>query len=47
MSNIELLRKICPPEGIDAPMMKVDAVKRGTFDRQIPIAVRSHGGTGI
>lgn len=21
--------KICPPEGIDAPMMKVDAVKRG------------------
>nr|VUD28498.1 lactate dehydrogenase [Raoultella sp. NCTC 9187] len=22
-------------------MMKVDAVKRGTFDRQIPIAVRS------
>jgi len=33
--------KICPPEGIDAPMMQVDAVKRGTFDRQIPIAVRS------
>lgn len=33
--------KICPPEGIDDPMMKVDAVKRGTFDRQIPIAVRS------
>ncbi len=33
--------KICPPEGIDAPMMLVDAVKRGTFDRQIPIAVRS------
>jgi FAD/FMN-containing dehydrogenase/Fe-S oxidoreductase len=33
--------KICPPEGVDAPMMKVDAVKRGTFDRQIPIAVRS------
>ncbi|KNC09495.1 membrane protein [Klebsiella sp. RIT-PI-d] len=32
--------KICPPEGIDAPMKKVDAVKRGTFDRQIPIAVR-------
>ena len=32
--------KICPPEGLDAPMMKVDAVKRGTFDRQIPIAVR-------
>ncbi|RBP14941.1 D-2-hydroxyglutarate dehydrogenase YdiJ [Pseudocitrobacter faecalis] len=33
--------KICPPEGVDAPMMKVDAVKRGNFDRQIPIAVRS------
>ncbi len=33
--------KICPPAGIDAPMMQVDAVKRGTFDRQIPIAVRS------
>ncbi|POP47229.1 hypothetical protein CHU32_04630 [Superficieibacter electus] len=32
--------KICPPEGVDAPMMQVDAVKRGTFDRQIPIAVR-------
>ncbi|WP_194205838.1 FAD-binding and (Fe-S)-binding domain-containing protein [Superficieibacter sp. 1612_C1] len=32
--------KICPPEGVDAPMMKVDAVKRGTWDRQIPIAVR-------
>lgn len=33
--------KICPPAGLDAPMMQVDAVKRGTFDRQIPIAVRS------
>ncbi|SNY74719.1 FAD-binding and (Fe-S)-binding domain-containing protein [Enterobacter sp. CC120223-11] len=33
--------KICPPEGVDAPMMKVDAVKRGTLDRQIPIAVRT------
>lgn len=33
--------KICPPEGIDAPMKKVDDVKRGTLDRQIPIAVRS------
>ena len=32
--------KICPPEGIDAPMKQVDDVKRGTFDRQIPIAVR-------
>ncbi|ADO48366.1 D-2-hydroxyglutarate dehydrogenase YdiJ [[Enterobacter] lignolyticus] len=33
--------KICPPEGVDAPMMKVDGVTRGAFDRQIPIAVRS------
>ncbi len=33
--------KICPPEGVDAPMMKVDAVKRGTYDRQIPVTVRS------
>lgn len=32
--------KICPPEGGDAPMMQVDAVKRGTYDRQIPVAVR-------
>ncbi|MCU6671281.1 FAD-binding oxidoreductase [Enterobacteriaceae bacterium H4N4] len=33
--------KICPPAGVDVPMMQVDAVKRGTYDRQIPIAVRS------
>lgn len=33
--------KICAPWGVDEPMMKVDAVKRGTFDRQIPISVRS------
>lgn len=33
--------KICPPMGLDAPMMKVDAVKRGTYDRQIPLAVRT------
>ncbi|RDT45480.1 hypothetical protein DXF93_30155, partial [Escherichia coli] len=33
--------KICPPEGIDAPMKQVDDVKRGSFDRQIPNAVRS------
>lgn len=33
--------KICPPAGLDAPMMQVDAVKRGTFDRQIPISVRA------
>ena len=34
--------KICPPAGVDAPMMQVDAAKRGTWDRQIPIAVRQH-----
>ncbi|WJV60833.1 FAD-binding and (Fe-S)-binding domain-containing protein [Pectobacteriaceae bacterium CE70] len=33
--------KICAPLGVDAPMMKVDAVKRGTYDRRIPLAVRS------
>jgi len=33
--------KICAPWGVDEPMMKVDAVKRGTFDRQIPVQVRS------
>ncbi|MGG7447237.1 D-2-hydroxyglutarate dehydrogenase YdiJ [Kosakonia oryzendophytica] len=33
--------KICPPEGVDAPMKQVDDAKRGTLDRQIPIAVRS------
>lgn len=33
--------KICPPEGVDAPMKQVDDVKRGTLDRQIPLAVRS------
>ncbi|MDR0219090.1 MAG: FAD-binding oxidoreductase [Enterobacteriaceae bacterium] len=33
--------KICPPMGIDAPMMKVDAAKRGTYDRTIPVNVRS------
>lgn len=32
--------KICPPLATDAPMLTVDAVKRGTFDRQIPVAVR-------
>ncbi|MEY0577922.1 D-2-hydroxyglutarate dehydrogenase YdiJ [Providencia manganoxydans] len=32
--------KICPPAGIDAPMKQVDAVKRGTYDRQIPVQVR-------
>lgn len=33
--------KICPPKGKDDPVYKVDAVKRGTFDRQIPLAVRT------
>jgi FAD/FMN-containing dehydrogenase/Fe-S oxidoreductase len=33
--------KICPPEGLNAPMKKVDDVKRGNFDRQIPISVRT------
>ncbi|WP_039058226.1 FAD-binding and (Fe-S)-binding domain-containing protein [Enterobacter sp. Bisph1] len=33
--------KICPPAGVDAPMKRVDDAKRGTLDRQIPIAVRS------
>ncbi|MEC5319787.1 FAD-binding and (Fe-S)-binding domain-containing protein [Brenneria populi subsp. brevivirga] len=33
--------KICAPLGVDAPMMKVDAVKRGTYDRTIPLTVRS------
>ncbi|MBD2798040.1 FAD-binding oxidoreductase [Xenorhabdus sp. 18] len=33
--------KICPPIGADAPMMKVDAAKRGTYDRTIPVNVRT------
>jgi len=33
--------KICAPFGVDKPMMKVDAVKRGTWDRQIPVNVRT------
>ncbi|WJY16752.1 FAD-binding and (Fe-S)-binding domain-containing protein [Pectobacteriaceae bacterium CE90] len=33
--------KICAPLGVDAPMMTVDAVKRGTYDRRIPLTVRS------
>ncbi len=33
--------KICAPLAVDAPMMQVDAVKRGTFDRQIPVEVRT------
>ncbi len=33
--------KICSPAGVDEPMMRVDAEKRGTFDRQIPLSVRT------
>ncbi|MBD2812463.1 FAD-binding oxidoreductase [Xenorhabdus sp. Vera] len=33
--------KICSPIGIDVPMMKVDAAKRGTYDRIIPVNVRT------
>ncbi|QCR36298.1 FAD-binding and (Fe-S)-binding domain-containing protein [Nissabacter sp. SGAir0207] len=33
--------KICPPLERDDPMMKVDAVKRGTYDRRIPLSVRT------
>ncbi len=32
--------KICPPAGLDAPMKQVDDIKRGTYDRQIPVQVR-------
>ncbi|MFK8259259.1 FAD-binding and (Fe-S)-binding domain-containing protein [Erwinia sp. AnSW2-5] len=33
--------KICAPLGVDDPMLKVDALKRGTYDRQIPVNVRT------
>ena len=33
--------KICAPLTSDAPMMQVDAVKRGTYDRTIPVGVRN------
>ncbi|MEM8183415.1 FAD-binding and (Fe-S)-binding domain-containing protein [Morganella morganii subsp. sibonii] len=33
--------KICAPLTGDAPMMQVDAVKRGTYDRTIPVEVRN------
>lgn len=33
--------KICAPMASDAPMMRVDAAKRGTYDRRIPLAVRT------
>ncbi|EMH0135115.1 FAD-binding oxidoreductase [Proteus mirabilis] len=32
--------KICPPLEVEAPMKQVDAIKRGTFDRTIPVSVR-------
>ncbi|UTV26676.1 D-2-hydroxyglutarate dehydrogenase YdiJ [Photobacterium atrarenae] len=32
--------KICTPLESDAELVKVDGVKRGTFDRQIPVKVR-------
>lgn len=32
--------KICTPYGLDAPLVSVDATKRGAFDRQIPVTVR-------
>ncbi|HBH65919.1 MAG TPA: hypothetical protein DDY51_15255 [Erwinia persicina] len=33
--------KICAPLGVEDPMLKVDADKRGTWDRQIPVNVRT------
>lgn len=33
--------KICSPLDCDEPMMQVDAQKRGTFDRRIPLQVRT------
>lgn len=33
--------KICAPLAVDSPVMKVDAVKRGTLDRRIPIDIRT------
>lgn len=33
--------KICAPFGLEQPMMRVDAVKRGSLDRQIPVNVRA------
>lgn len=32
--------KICAPLGTDDPMLEVNATKRGSWDRQIPVAVR-------
>lgn len=33
--------KICAPLTSDTPMMQVDAIKRGTYDRTIPVEVRN------
>ncbi|WP_168732407.1 D-2-hydroxyglutarate dehydrogenase YdiJ [Morganella morganii] len=33
--------KICAPLTSDAPMMQVDTIKRGTYDRTIPVEVRN------
>lgn len=33
--------KICAPLTSDVPMMQVDAIKRGTYDRTIPVEVRN------
>lgn len=33
--------KICTPPDSEAPMMQIDAAKRGTLDRQIPLSVRN------
>lgn len=33
--------KICAPLGVEDPMLKVDTDKRGTWDRQIPVNVRT------
>lgn len=32
--------KICPPLALDATLISIDADKRGTFDRQIPLKTR-------
>ncbi|MCR1566668.1 MULTISPECIES: D-2-hydroxyglutarate dehydrogenase YdiJ [Mixta] len=33
--------KICTPLGVDDPMMQIDSVTRGYYDRQIPLDVRN------
>ncbi len=33
--------KICTPADSDAPMMSIKAAKRGTYDRQIPVHIRT------